>query len=72
MRRAVRRRGVLRFVTLRGSFSRASRAGLNQVRFSGRLRGRALAPGRYRLVVVAMDSRGLRSRARSVSFRIVR
>lgn len=72
VKRAVRRRGLLRFVGVRGSFSRASSAGFNQLRFSGRLRGRKLAPGRYRLVVVAVDRRGLRSSARSVSFRIVR
>ena len=66
------RLAVLHFVTLRGSFSRASGAGFNQLRFSGRLRGRALAAGRYRLVAVAVDRRGLRSAARSVSFRIVR
>jgi hypothetical protein len=72
VRRLLRRNGRLRYVTLRGSFSRASAAGLNQVRFSGRLRGRALPPGRYRLVIVAVDSRRLSSSARSVRFRIVR
>jgi hypothetical protein len=72
VQRLVRRRGRLRYIALRGSFSHASSAGLNQVRFSGRLRGRALAPGRYLLVIVAIDSRRLSSSARSVRFRIVR
>jgi hypothetical protein len=40
------------------------------VGFTGRLRHRRLAPGRYRLVAVAVDSQGLRSRARAVAFRI--
>ena len=35
---------------LGGGFTRASRVGANRLRFTGRLRGRRLAPGRYRLV----------------------
>lgn len=58
------------YVPLRGSFSRASRAGRSAVHFTGRLRHRRLAPGRYRLVTVAVDPQGLRSRPRSVAFRI--
>lgn len=38
-----------RFVRLRGSFEHAGQAGQNAFRFSGRLRGRRLLPGRYRL-----------------------
>jgi hypothetical protein len=72
VRRRVRRGGRLRYVNLAGSFSRKSVAGLNRIRFSGRLRGRALPAGTYRLVVVAVDSRRLSSSARSVNFRIVR
>lgn len=48
----------------------AGAAGANRVRFSGRLRGRALAAGRYRAVVRATDAAGNRSVARRVAFTI--
>lgn len=41
-----------------GSFSHADRAGSNSAHFSGRLRGRALAKGSYRLSVVPRDAAG--------------
>jgi hypothetical protein len=41
------------------------------LRFSGRLHGRALRPGRYRARVVATDPAGNRSAPRRVAFRIV-
>lgn len=47
-------------------------AGANRVRFSGRVRGRALPPGRYRAVVQASDAAGNRSRAHRVSFTVTR
>jgi hypothetical protein len=59
-----------------GSFVRAASAGRNTVRFAGRLRLRghavSLAPGRYRLTLVATDPAGNRSAARRVRFRVVR
>ena len=58
-----------------GSFARSAGAGANSVRFSGRLRVRgrtlSLAPGRYRLTLVATDAAGNRSAARGVPFRVV-
>jgi hypothetical protein len=39
-----------RFVTLKGSFTLAGRAGTNTFHFTGRLNGKRLAPGKYRLV----------------------
>lgn len=58
-----------------GSFERAAGAGPNSVRFAGRLRVRgrtlSLAPGRYRLTLVAKDASGNRSPARRLPFRIV-
>jgi hypothetical protein len=69
VQRLRRDRGA-RYVLLRGSFSRRSRGGRNVVRFTGRLRRHRLAPGRYRLVITAVDAQGLRSRSRAVSFRI--
>jgi hypothetical protein len=60
-----------RWVRLRGSFSHSGKKGSNSFRFTGRLRGRALRPGRYRLVAVATDGAGNRSPARRTGFRIV-
>ena len=37
-------------MTARGSFTRIRPAGADRFAFTGRLAGRALAPGRYRLV----------------------
>jgi hypothetical protein len=46
-----------RDVTL-GSFAHASRVHLVRLRFTGRLNGRALSPGRYRLVALARSGGG--------------
>jgi hypothetical protein len=59
-------------VRVRGSFVHQGSAGLNRFRFSGRLRNRKLAVGRYRLVAVATDAAGNRSAAKRRAFRIVR
>jgi subtilisin-like proprotein convertase family protein len=55
-----------------GTLRRASRAGANRVRFTGRLGGRALRRGAYRLTVTAVDAAGNSSSARRRAFRIVR
>jgi hypothetical protein len=57
---------------LRGSFTRTGEAGLNAVRFTGRLRRRTLAPGRYELELVARDATGNRSTPSRTRFRITR
>jgi hypothetical protein len=57
---------------LRGSFRDDGSLGLNRVRFAGRLRGRTLAPGAYRLVAIARDAAGNPSRTARRAFRIVR
>lgn len=51
---------------------RKVRAGPGRVRFSGKVRGRALQAGRYRAVAVAVDRVGNRSRPRQVTLRAVR
>ena len=56
----------------RGTFTVAAVAGQNRFRFTGRTRGRRLAPGRYRLSAVARDAAGNASAARRAAFRIVR
>jgi uncharacterized protein len=53
-----------------GRFSVRGRRGLNRLRFSGRLRGRALPSGSYRLTAVAIAQDGLASVPESVAFRI--
>jgi hypothetical protein len=72
VRFAVRRRSDGRRL---GSFVRPAAAGRNGVRFAGRLhlRGRtvSLAPGRYRLTLVARDPSGNRSAARRLPFRVM-
>jgi hypothetical protein len=58
--------------TLRGSFRHGAVRGRNKLRFSGHLRGRALTPGRYNLVVRVVDLTGDRSAAKSTGFRVLR
>ena len=71
-RRNRSRRSCRRYVTLRGSFRRAGKAGANRFRFTGRLRRRKLRPGSYRLRARAVDTAGNRSRIARKRFRIVR
>ena len=66
------RRRCTRYVRLRGSFTRRGREGANSLRFRGRLRGRKLRRGRYRLAARATDPSGNRSATRRARFRIVR
>jgi hypothetical protein len=66
-----RARRCTRFVK-KGALRRRSRAGKNTVAFSGRIGRRALRRGRYRLVAVAKDAAGNRSKARRASFQVVR
>jgi hypothetical protein len=61
-----------RYVSVRGSFSRAGTAGTNRFKFTGRLRGRKLAPGTYRLTAVASNANGKSVAVTSSSFTIVR
>ncbi len=52
-----------------GSFSRAATVGVNSIGFSGRIDGRALRPGTYRLSLTATGASGARSTAR-IRFRV--
>jgi hypothetical protein len=65
-------RRCTRWVRLRGSFARAGAAGRNRFRFTGRLRHKALAPGRYRLMATPADAGGRRGRTSVRQFRIVK
>jgi hypothetical protein len=71
-RRHRRRPRCTRFRRVKGAFERQGNAGPNALRFRGRLAGRALRRGRYRLTAVASDVAGHRSRARHAAFRITR
>ena len=61
-----------RYKLLRGGFRHQGPAGVNKVKFTGRLRGSKLRPGKYRLRGVAADAAGNRSNVRRTAFRIVR
>jgi hypothetical protein len=66
-----KRKRCTRTVTLKGSFSRTGVAGKNSFHFTGRLNGRKLKPGRYRLVATPTAG-GKKGKPISTSFRIVR
>jgi hypothetical protein len=58
-------------VTLKGSFTRTGVAGKNSFHFTGRLAGRKLKPGRYRLVATPTAA-GQKGKPTASGFRIVR
>lgn len=55
-----------------GTLMRKGSAGRRRVGFSGRIGGRALRPGRYRLTLRPRDTAGNRGKARRLYFRVVR
>jgi hypothetical protein len=57
---------------LRGGLTDTAQAGRNVFRWDGRLNGRRLAVGRYRLVMALRDPAGNTSRPRRAAFRVVR
>jgi hypothetical protein len=65
-------RRCTRSVRLRGRIVRKLASGASRLRYRGRLAGRRLRSGRYRLLVQARDAAGNRSAVRRVGFRIVR
>jgi hypothetical protein len=68
-----RARRCRRWVTLRvRAFTWRSSAGRTRLRFSGRVRGRRLRPGHYRLVAVATDAAQNTSAPLRVAFDILR
>jgi hypothetical protein len=62
----------VRFVKVRGTFSHGGAAGANSFRFTGRVGGKALKPGSYRLVATATDPAGNHSAPKLASFKIVK
>ena len=67
-----RAKGCTRYRLMRGGFTHRGKAGPNRFRFSGRLAGRKLRAGRYRLRAVATDAAANKSLSRRRGFRIVR
>jgi hypothetical protein len=61
-----------RYVRMKGQFRHVGVPGSNSFRFTGRLRGRKLPPGSYRLVGIARDSANNSSAPARTKFRIVR
>jgi hypothetical protein len=53
-----------------GTLTRSAPKGANSTRFSGRLRKRALRPGRYRVRITAADTADNRSAPRTARFRV--
>jgi hypothetical protein len=51
--------------------TRRAKAGSRSLAFSGRVKGRTLKPGSYRMLVRATDAAGNRSAARTVRFKVV-
>jgi len=61
-----------RWKSVRGSFTVAGKAGTNSFTFRGRIGGKALRPGRYRLSGIATDSAKNASAPKRKRFRIVK
>lgn len=66
----LQRRVGRRHRTVPGQLRHRGRAGLNTVRFSGRLGGRRVPAGRYRLIVTARDAAGDQARVRRLTVRL--
>jgi hypothetical protein len=65
------KKACTRFVK-RGSFTQSSVASSNRKKWSGKLHGKPLEPGRYRATLRATDGAGNVSKKRNLDFQIVR
>ncbi len=65
-------RRCTRLAALPGSFTRIGSAGVNRFRFTGRLAGRQLAVGSYRLIASPAAAAGEVGRATTAAFRVVK
>jgi hypothetical protein len=59
-----------RFVSVRGSFAVSGNPGGNRFRFTGRVHGRTLARGHYRLIATPSDSTAAKGTAVRLPFRV--
>jgi hypothetical protein len=71
-RRNRKKKGCTRWSSVRGSFSVRAKQGRNAFTFRGRMGGKALVPGSYRLVGRASDGAKNRSTLSTATFRIAR
>jgi hypothetical protein len=67
-----KKKACVRWVKVKGSFTRAGKAGKNTFKFRGRIGGKALKPGNYRLDGQATDPAKNKSTTKRRSFKIVR
>lgn len=65
-RKLRKKKRCTRYKNLKGSFTLTGKAGVNRFRFTGRLRGKKLKPGRYRLKATAAGG------SSTATFKIVR
>ena len=72
VQKAVRRHGKTRFAWVAGKLTDKGAVGENELAIKRRFAGRRLAPGRYRLVIVAKDAAGNKSAVKRIGFRIKR
>ena len=66
------KKACVRWAKVKGSFSIAGVAGKNSFKFRGRIGGKSLKPGRYRLNSQATDTAGNKAEVKRKSFKIVR
>ena len=66
-----RAKACTRFVRVT-TLTLAGKKGADSLAFSGKVRGKPLAPGRYRAVIPAVDAAGNRSVVRRVSFTVLK
>jgi hypothetical protein len=66
------RRACVRRVPVRGSFKRSAGPGAVSFRFAGRLGGRRLPPGRYRLLAAPRDALGTAGAVKRAAFMVER
>jgi hypothetical protein len=71
-RRTRHRKRCARWLRAKGSFSRSAGPGASSFRFRGRIGGRRLPPGRYRLVAVPRDALGTPGQVRKARFTVKR
>jgi hypothetical protein len=70
--RGVQHKRCTRYVAVGPSFAHQDAAGANRFRFTGRIAGRKLAPGNYRLTGTPRNAAGESGAPLSVSFTIIR
>jgi len=71
-RKLRKRKKCIRWKKVRTLRSNNRPKGRTTIKFTGRFRGKALKPGRYRVVIVATDPSKMKSKLKTAKFRIVR